>query len=263
MSPGSITAARNGWAGVTGTTPTINITDNDTATFTITKSVDLATVAAPGPLTYTITVDNTGTGDLITPLLTDALTFNAAPISPTSGPSLSSGDTNSDGILQSTETWVYTATYSVTQANIDTGGTFSNTATFDPAALPPQSSSAATSTIAQTSTMALAKTGYFLVPADDLNGDGLAGPGDILTYDYEVSNTGNTTLSNITVSDVHEGLGVPLPVPDDEALIADAAPAGDSTDATSSNQAWSVLAPNDKVRFRATYQVIQGDVDAQ
>jgi hypothetical protein len=165
--------------------------------------------------------------------------------------------------LQSTETWVYGASYTVTQANIDTGGTFSNTATFDPTALPPQTSAAATTTITQTSTMAMAKSGYFLLPAHDLNGDGLAGPGDILTYDYEVENTGNTTLSNITVADVHDGLGAPLPVPDDEVLLTDIAPAADSTDVTVSDQTWSVLAPNDKIRFRASYQVVQGDVDAQ
>jgi uncharacterized repeat protein (TIGR01451 family) len=261
--PSSITAAGNGWAGVTGTAPTINITDNDTASFTIAKSVSAATIAAPGPLTYTITVDNTGTGDLIGPTLTDALTFNATPTALTTGPTLVSGDTNSDGILQSTETWVYGASYTVTQANIDTGGTFSNTATFDPTALPPQTSAAATTTITQTSTMAMAKSGYFLLPAHDLNGDGLAGPGDILTYDYEVENTGNTTLSNITVADVHDGLGAPLPVPDDEVLLTDIAPAADSTDVTVSDQTWSVLAPNDKIRFRASYQVVQGDVDAQ
>ena len=32
-----------------------------------------------------------------------------------------SGDSNNDGLLQLNETWVYTGSYAITQANIDAG----------------------------------------------------------------------------------------------------------------------------------------------
>ena len=51
---------------------------------------------------------------------------DAAPSGPT-------GDTNNDGKLQTTETWVYTCSHTVTQAEIDAGGDLSNTVTVDSA----------------------------------------------------------------------------------------------------------------------------------
>ena len=45
-----------------------------------------------------------------------------------SGPS---GDTNGDSKLQLTETWVYTCSHTVTQAEMDAGGNLSNTVTAD------------------------------------------------------------------------------------------------------------------------------------
>ncbi len=63
-------------------------------------------------ITYTLTVENTGDLALtgVIPTGTPTITF-----------SLISGDINSNNILDVGETWTYTATHTVTQAEIDAG----------------------------------------------------------------------------------------------------------------------------------------------
>jgi large repetitive protein len=53
------------------------------------------------------------------------------------------------------------------------------------------------------------------------------------------------------------------PVALDEQVINDVAPLNDSTDTTSNNGTWSALAPGDTIRYRATYTVVQADIDNQ
>jgi uncharacterized repeat protein (TIGR01451 family) len=83
--------------------------------------------------------------------------------------------------------------------------------------------------------------------------------GTTVTYTYDVTNTGDVTLSNINLADVHNGSGA-APTPGSETLITDVAPIGNSTDA-GANGVWDTLAPGDTVRFTATYVVTQADVD--
>jgi uncharacterized repeat protein (TIGR01451 family) len=84
--------------------------------------------------------------------------------------------------------------------------------------------------------------------------------GQVVQYSYEVSNTGNQTISNIRLSDVHGGYGT-APVPGSEVLTEDLGTIGDSTDVTPDDGIWSSLAPGDTVTFTAQYQVVQQDVD--
>ena len=84
--------------------------------------------------------------------------------------------------------------------------------------------------------------------------------GDVVTYTYKVTNNGNVTLRNISLTDVHNASG-PAPVPGAEVISNDVPPLGDSTDATPANGIWSILAPGDTVTFTATYTVKQSDVD--
>jgi large repetitive protein len=85
--------------------------------------------------------------------------------------------------------------------------------------------------------------------------------GQVVTYTYTATNTGNTTLQNISLNDVHDGSGSP-PVPGNETLT-DLGTLGDSTDTTPADGVWSVLAPGDIVTFTSTYTVTQNDVDTK
>jgi len=83
--------------------------------------------------------------------------------------------------------------------------------------------------------------------------------GDVVTYTYTVTNDGNTIIRDVSIDDTHNGSD-PAPIPGNEALLTDAAPAGDSTDAAT-NGSWDELAPGDVVTFTGTYTVTQADVD--
>ena len=229
---------------------TNTIADNDVASFTIVKAVNTANVTTPSTLTYTITVANTGNVPLTIPVITDTLTQGGA-LTLTSGPTLTSGDFVPLGTLDASETWVYTATYAVTQANINNGTTISNVSTFDTAETPLSTSNTATTTITQSPSMTVVKSS---------STGGPVSAGTIITYSFTVKNTGNITLSNIVLADTHNGFGTP-PTPANELLFLDATPLGDTIDGTSNNSIWSFLAPGDEVVFTAPYTVVQQDVD--
>jgi uncharacterized repeat protein (TIGR01451 family) len=106
----------------------------------------------------------------------------------------------------------------------------------------------------------IVKTGVFLAPGDDANGNGKADKNDKITYSFIVTNTGNVPITNVNIIDVFSGTGTP-PATIGEVITTDIAPPGDSTDATSNNSIWSLLAPGDTVTFIGTYIVTQGDVD--
>ena len=224
---------------------------NGVPSFTVAKSASAATISAPGTITYTITVNNPSTVVLTGLTISDALMLGAAPLSLTSGPTYSSGDANSNGSIDPSESWLYAASYVVTQANLDTGGVLSNTATYDTAETTPVTSAAAVTTLTQAPQLTMLKT------ADT------AGPvsvGNVITYTFRVTNAGNVTVNNITVSDAFNGLGS-VPVPGSETQVTDAAPIGDSSDTTPANGTWSVLRPGDAITFTAPYTVTQSDID--
>ncbi len=90
-----------------------------------------------------------------------------------------------------------------------------------------------------------------------------AGPvnaGQVITYTYHITNTGNQHVSGITISELFNGTGTP-PVPSNETLFADNSPNGDSTDSTSNNGTWSNLGPGDIITFTAPYTVQQTDIE--
>ena len=93
---------------------------------TIVKSLtnaDDAVVDTVGEvIEYTITVENTGNVNLTNVVLGDVFA---------GGATLVSGDTNTNGILETTETWVYSADYTVTQADLNAGAPLVNVATVD------------------------------------------------------------------------------------------------------------------------------------
>ncbi|MCB1387165.1 MAG: DUF11 domain-containing protein [Nitratireductor sp.] len=220
---------------------------------TITKTVDQSNLSATGTLTYTIIVDNTGTVNLTAPVLTDALDQNGSALTLSAGPTLSSGDSDSDGVLDTTEVWIYSATYAVTQANLDDAGDLVNTATFDASEISAISDTA-TTTITASPALSVTKS------ADDTTD---VGAGQVITYTYVITNTGNQTIADISLADSHSGSGT-APAPDaDAASLTDNATSGDSSNASTGDGVWDSLAPGDVLTVTATYTVTQTDVDTQ
>ncbi|MEM8979354.1 MAG: Ig-like domain-containing protein [Pseudomonadota bacterium] len=165
-----------------------------TPSFTLVKSVDKATLSAPGTLTYSVVIENTGNLSLTGGSLIDTLTQGGAPRTLTSGPDLS-GDLDTDGVLDVGETWIYAAQFAAQQSDIDDGADISNEARFDPNEAPAQTSTAVTS-ITQTPGLSLGKA---VSAGEPTSFDSV---GDTIEFTFTLTNTGNTTLTApITVND--------------------------------------------------------------
>ena len=127
---------------------------------------------SPQLVTYSYAVTNVGTEPLRSVALVDNKCAGAAYVS---------GDANLDAILQTTETWVYTCTASLT-------GTTTNTATATGVGAGSGATTTATDTwtvTKPTTTMSIVKSNGGLL---DLDGNG-ADAGDQIDYSYLVTNT--------------------------------------------------------------------------
>lgn len=198
--------------------------------------------AAPGDtVTFTIALSNTGNVTLTgVAVASDTLArLDGAPLSLSTGPGFAGADGGSgEGVLKVGETATYTASYVLTQADIDAGGVI-NTAT-----------GTATSPTGAPVTDAVdvpARNPVAAAPAITLDkrlstgsGPAYRTAGDVLSFDFVVTNTGNVTLTDpVTVADpLIDSAGGTVTCPD-----ADIAPGADLT-------------------CTGSYTVTQGDVDA-
>lgn len=197
-------------------------------------------------ITYQYVVDNTGNVTLSGVGLTDAgPTFNGnAATNALSAIALTSGDTNGNNLLETTETWTYTATYVLAQADVDhTAGVSSGVSNSVVAvANDPQGTPA----VQDTGTVLTATATIPAAPAltIDKTAD-TAGPlsvGQVVNYTYLVTNTGNVTITGVGVTETaFNGTGTPVPNPT-------------TTGSTT-------LAPGGTVTFTASYTVTQADID--
>lgn len=148
------------------------------------KIVQPGTYAAPGdPLTYTYFVANTGNVTVTEVAVTDdRLADGDIACTPGTG--------NLIGTLTPGQTATCTATYPVTQADID-AGQIVNLGTVDSAETEPVSDSA-TATALQDPSVQIVKVA---------NPASFAAPGTTITYSYAVANTGNVTLTGLAVTD--------------------------------------------------------------
>ena len=216
------------------------------ARLTKTQTSGPNTASAAGQvLGYVIEVENIGAVDLTGPTLADLLPGGVAGTA-----SLTGGDGDSDGAIDIGETWSFAISYTVTQGDIDAGGALVNVASLDANELSTTLSDQVSTPVATTPAVAISKT------VDDPLGVTV---GQVLTYTYDVTNTGNQTLTTVSVADAHNAFGPP-PTPAGETLLFDSNPAGDSND-TIADGAWDSLAPGDTIRFTGTYTVRQEDVD--
>jgi uncharacterized repeat protein (TIGR01451 family) len=113
---------------------------------------------------------------------------------------------NDDDVLEVGETWTYTGSYAVTQADLDSN------ATEEPDNVEPgkidntvtvkiqdhgQKSASAQQDVVFDPAIDIEKRGEF----NDENQDGFAQVGETISYEFEVTNIGNITLHNVNVTD--------------------------------------------------------------
>lgn len=90
--------------------------------------------------------------------------------------------------------------------------------------------------------------------------DANLGVGDTATYTYTVENTGNVTLTAVSLSDAHDGAGAGVTPTLIASPLTDNGTTGDSVDA-GGDQIFDTLAPGDIVTWTASYTVVQGDLN--
>ena len=189
-------------ATVTGTPPSgpnVTDTDDDTQPLTAASSIDLVKTGIPQfggdgipqageTITYAFTVTNTGNVTLSNVTVTDPIvTVSGGPI-----PSLAPGAVNNS---------TFTAVYTLLQSDIN-AGTFTNIATTNgtmPLGGTVSDTDDDTQPLNAVASINLVKTGTLNMAVMPPNGTPNAG--DIITYTFTVTNTGNVTLSNVTVTD--------------------------------------------------------------
>ncbi|MDI6046131.1 DUF7507 domain-containing protein [Flavobacterium yafengii] len=230
-------------ATVTGTTPT-NGTVTDTSGTTITNDTPTETTLTPSPsialvkvgavggngvignvITYTFVVTNTGNTSLSNIMINDVLTgsVNLA-VSPST--------------LIPNATGTTTATYVIKQSDVDsgkvtnsatvTGTTPTNGTVTDTSGTTITNDTSTETTLTPSPSIALVKVGA-------VGGNGVIG--NVITYTFVMTNTGNTSLSNIMINDVLTG-SINLAVSP------------------------STLIPNATGTATATYVIKQSDVDS-
>ncbi|MCV2891048.1 DUF11 domain-containing protein, partial [Ruegeria sp. XHP0148] len=215
-----------------GITKTITDIDGDG---TGTGPVD----AAGDVISYEIVVSNDGTIDLTNVSLLDPL------IEGINGSGLSAAveSMSADGVLEVGETWTYTGTYTAQQSDLDDNGggdgDIDNTATVTAYAedtfgnsTTPTADASVAAPVVQDPALTIDKI------VTDVGGEGPDASadeaGDVITYKLVVTNTGNQTLTNVTVVD-------PL---------------------TSTNHVVASLAPDEVITLEGlTYAITQADID--
>ncbi len=192
---------------------------------------------------YTITVTNTGNQSLTNVVVNDPLLGGVL-----TGPD--SGDTDTDNELDLDEVWIYTGSYTVTQADIDAGGnldidpegegndvihneacvtTFEEAEDCDDEDVP----------VEEDPELTIVKTAVSVTNPDTTTSETLQvdEAGDVINYSMLVTNTGNQTLTNVQVSDPLLG-------------TLDCEPALGAT-----------LLPGDTMTCTGSYTVLQSDID--
>jgi uncharacterized repeat protein (TIGR01451 family) len=151
----------------------------------ITKIPDLTQAHEGDNITYTYTVTNPGNAPLSDVSVTDDKIEDVT---------YQSGDTNGDGKLDADETWVFTATHTITADDISP--------------LVNNAAAAGTNSLSQIIVAWTNASVDILRPAIAMNKTAepvQAHEGDTIAYTYTITNPGNTPLSNILVTDDKAG----------------------------------------------------------
>ncbi|MCU1411025.1 MAG: hypothetical protein JWR04_1732 [Rhodoglobus sp.] len=229
----TVTAASIGGGTVTGSS-TVNYPIPAVGGITLDKLADLdlsGPVVAGDQIEYTFTSQNTGNVTLHDVEITDALAGLSAL-------TYTWPDMAAPGILEPGETVTATATYTLSQSDLDRGSV-ANSATvsaLDTLDAPLDAADGVVTGIPAAPAVAFDKVGALL--------GGVARPaaGDVVEFGFELQNTGNVTVSGLAITDALAGVSV---------IAYDPWPAAAGT-----------LAPGQSVTGTATYTLSQADVDA-
>ncbi|WP_338531542.1 DUF7507 domain-containing protein [Nitratireductor thuwali] len=212
------------------------------------KTATLDGTSAGEPVTFTMTIENTGIETLTDVRISEDILErgDGTPLSLTTGPSfVSNSGSSPQGILQPGEKATFTATYALTQADIEVGRLTNQAVGVGTSPtigeMSAYSSAAADAgegptevTIPKTPAIRLDKAG---TPVDT-NGNGVTDAGDEILYTFTVTNSGNVALTDITVNDTTPGVTV------SGGPIANLAPG-----------------VSDSTAFSASYTLTQADID--
>ncbi len=176
---------------------TATVTINQMSGLTLVKSVSPTTATAAGQtVTYTFAVTNSGNLPVSGLSIADTFTAPAGP-----APTIVCVAT---GLAPGAST-TCSATYTVTQADVDTG-TIKNSATANATDSNNKPVGSAPSTATVTITAAPALT---LVKS--VSPTSVSGAGQTVTYSFKVTNSGNVTISGLTIADTFTAPAGPVP----------------------------------------------------
>ncbi len=291
---------------VTGSSPgnTDDITEPATETVDVEDAAPVLTVTktatyGAGPTTADGTTDNVGVGTVITYTYTvtndgnvgvtnvslsddhgtDAdgalTTITLGSLTPdgSGAPSTDDSSDNDWDYLAPGDQVSWTASYTVTQADINTqsadgNGALNNTVTasagFENSSGNPDT---ATGTASEAVDLEDANASLLMAKVATVGGSPVDGSGDnvavgtTITYTYTITNNGNVPIADITLNDVFNGSGTfTQPNPDSGVATLTNNSGGGSSD-VSGDSTYDLLAPTDVLTITTTYVVTQSDVD--
>ena len=177
-------SAQYGGNPVNSNQDTVTVPLAPVAGLNVVKSSTTTLITAAGQqVPYTFTVTNTGNVPLNNVTVSDPK-CDLPPTGPT-------GDTNNNNKLDLTETWVYTCIHTVTQAEMDAGGSLLNTVTADSTETDPATDDLSIP-IQQRPGLSVVKSSTTQL---------ITQAGQQVVYTFDVTNTGNISLTGVTVSD--------------------------------------------------------------
>ncbi|MEL7087909.1 MAG: hypothetical protein AAGL98_05620, partial [Planctomycetota bacterium] len=217
-----------------------------------TKVVLTPATTVGAALVYQLSVENTGNVSLTPTAIADTFTRSDGTAVALDAPfALASGDDDSDGDIDVGETFVYTATYTITQADLN-DGSLSNTVTVsstDPNGDPV--SDVSDNGVDSDGNTEDDPTVFTFAQAPDLTviksvATSGSSVGDEVVFSIQATNTGNVDLSDLGITDTLTRL--------DLTVIETAAPvAVDVPDP---------LAPGEVAEWQLTHTLTQDDIDA-
>ncbi|MGJ8610128.1 MAG: beta strand repeat-containing protein, partial [Octadecabacter sp.] len=235
-------------------TETISGPDQEPA-LNVVKTASIGGTTVGSAITYTLTVENTGNVSLTPPVIVDTMARNNGRAVSLDAPfAYLSGDADNDNLIDVTETWAYTAAYTLGQADLNAGGlTNSVLAT---------SQSPDGTTASDTSDNGNDSDGNAtddptvvpIIPGPAINTvktivSGIPALDEVITYEIVATNVGNVTLIAPTITDTITRL--------DGGAVT-----GETTGPTLTSGNADGIDPGEMWVWSLTYKITQDDVDA-